>query len=201
MREMRILLATSDFFFSCSLFFFTTHPPHLGSRSLAVRRPTRVRGVGLGFASREPQAIPTELDSESSCHNDIPLGITRQVPRNYLSVSWRAARDAPTPATPAHARTRRTAHARTLDAARRRFSPAASPERMCTSPYEAMGRKKGSDRPWSKEGKRPPTAPTGPRVERREATAHGRKKGSDRPPVERREATAHYDLGPATSTR
>ena len=52
--------------------------------------------------------IPTELDSESSRHNGISLGIIRQVPRNYISVSWRAARDAPIPATPAHARTRRT---------------------------------------------------------------------------------------------
>ena len=100
MREMRMLLTTHKL-------FFLYHPPTL-SRSLAVRRPTRVRGVGLGFASHEPQAVPTELDSESSRHNGISLGITRQVPRNYLSVSWRAARDAPIPATPAHARTRRT---------------------------------------------------------------------------------------------
>ena len=58
MREMRILLATSDL-------FFLYHPP-TPSRSLAFRRPTRVRGVGLGFASREPQVVSTELDSESS---------------------------------------------------------------------------------------------------------------------------------------
>ena len=95
---MRILLATSDLLF--------LYHPHTPSRSLAVRRPTCVRGVGLGFASRKPQVVPTELDFESSRHNGISLGITRQVPRNYLSLSWRAARDAP-----AHAKNRTCAHA------------------------------------------------------------------------------------------
>ena len=163
MREMRILLTTSDL-------FFLYHPP-TPSRSLAVRRPTHVRGVGLGFASREPQAVPTELDPESSRHNGISLGIIRQVPRNYLSVSWRAARDAPIPATPAHARTRRT---HTRDRARAhacRCSPTLlALLYICIIPSPRRGTRatrsslvvKGSDRP---------PLPLGPRVV----------KGSDRP--------------------
>ena len=67
------------------------------------------------------------------------LGITRQVPRNYLYVSWRAARDAP-----AHARTRRThsrcsiAHAARCDAAacfaRRKAEPAQT--KITLHPFE-----------------------------------------------------------------
>ena len=132
MREMRILLATSDL-------FFLYHPP-TPSRSLAFRRPTRVRGVGLGFASREPQVVSTELDSESSrttayhlassgkCHETISLchGAPHAT-RPYQQRQRTRARDA-----------RARAHAR-------RCSPTllacnASPERMCLSPYEAQGR-------------------------------------------------------------
>ena len=129
MREMRILLATSDL-------FFLYHPP-TPSRSLAFRRPTHVRGVGLGFASHELQVVSTELDSESSrttayhlassgkCHETIPL----------CHGAPHATRPYQIPATPAHARTRdlrARAHAR-------RCSPTllacnASPERMCKSP-------------------------------------------------------------------
>ena len=150
MREMRILLATSDL-------FFLYHPP-TPSRSLAFRRPTRVRGVGLGFASREPQVVSTELDSESSrttayhlassgkCHETISLchGAPHAT-RPYQQRPRTRARET-------------SAHARTLDAARRRCSPAASPERMCKSPQLAMG----STRVWptqSQLGSGQPTLP------------------------------------------
>ena len=108
--------------------------------------------------------IPTELDSESSRHNGIPLGITRQVPRNYLSVSWRAARDAPIPATPAHARTRRT---RT----RARSTLLADVASPCdiSALFEV---------------------PRWQRVLKREATAHGPKKGVGRPPLPTRDQRA-----------
>ena len=127
MREMRILLATSDL-------FFLYHPP-TPSRSLAFRRPTHVRGVGLGFASREPQVVSTELDSESSrttayhlassgkCHETIST-------RLIFAMARRSRR--------AHAHERPCTRARsTLLAVAARLL--ASPERMCKSPQLAMG--------------------------------------------------------------
>ena len=95
MREMRILLATSDL-------FFLYHPP-TPSRTLAFRRPTRVRGVGLGFASREPQVVSTELDSESSRTTAYHLASSGKC---HETISH-AARDAP-----AHTRDRARALAR-----------------------------------------------------------------------------------------
>ena len=123
MREMRILLATSDL-------FFLYHPP-TPSRSLAFRRPTHVRGVGLGFASREPQVVSTELDSESSrttayhlassgkCHETISL--CHGAPHATRPHQQR-------PRTRAH---ETSAHARTLNAARRRCSPAMQVHSAC----------------------------------------------------------------------
>ena len=102
MREMRILLTTSDL-------FFLYHPP-TPSRSLAFRRPTHVRGVGLGFASREPQVVSTELDSESSRTTAYHLASSGKCHETIALVSsppWHAARDAP-----AHTRDRARALAR-----------------------------------------------------------------------------------------
>ena len=120
MREMRMLLTTHNL-------FFLYHPP-TPSRSLAVRRPTRVRGVGLGFASREPQAVKRRwirsqvattayhLASPGKCHETISLchGAPHAT-RPYQQRQRTRARDAR-----ARERPRARAHARTLDAARRR---------------------------------------------------------------------------------
>ena len=150
MREMRILLTTSDL-------FFLYHPP-TPSRSLAFRRPTHVRGVGLGFASRELQVVSTELDSESSrttayhlassgkCHETISLchGAPHAT-RPYQQRQRTRARET------SCTRARSTLLA---DAARL----LASPERMCKSPQLAMG----STRVWptqSQLGSGQPTLP------------------------------------------
>ena len=116
---MRILLTTPDL-------FFLYHPP-TPSRSLAVRRPTRVRGVGLGFASREPQAVKRSwirsqvaitayhLASPGKCHETISLchGAPHATHPHQQRQRTRA-RDAR-----ARERPRARAHARTPDAARR----------------------------------------------------------------------------------
>ena len=84
MREMKILLATSD------LFFLYQPPPtpsaHRGHLRLAVRLPTRVRGVGAGlrlaraasgsngFGNRSEVATTAyRLASSGRCHETIPL--------------------------------------------------------------------------------------------------------------------------------
>ena len=75
----------------------------------------------------------------------------------HLSLSWRAARDAP-----AHARDRARAHARTLDAARRRCSPAQVLTRHCKSRahvHKSLRGTRGTRSP--KDGTAPHSGPKG----------------------------------------
>ena len=112
MREMRILLTTSDL-------FFLYHPP-TPSGSLAVRRSTRVRGVGAGLRlARAASGSNGAGSGVKSPQRHITWHHQASATKLSLCVMARRTRRAHT--SNASARAHAThAHARTLAAARRR---------------------------------------------------------------------------------